>query len=60
MLSRLLRLILLPPLLIAVTALVIIGLIDFDLLVRIIPKLIVAIIIVGVPILIMKSLLFPK
>ena len=60
MLSRLLRLILIPPLLIAVTALVVIGLIDFNLLVRIIPKLIVVIIIVGVPILIIKMLVFPN
>ena len=60
MLSRLLRIMLIPPLLIIVTALVIIGLIDFDLLVTIIPKLIVAIIIVGVPILIVKRMLFPK
>ena len=60
MLNRLLRLILIPPLLIAVTALVVIGLIDFNLLVRIIPKLIVVIIIVGVPILIIKRLVFPN
>jgi len=38
MLSRLLRVILIPPLLIAVTALVIIGLKDFDLLVTITAK----------------------
>ena len=60
MLSRLVRLILIPPLLIAVTALVIIGLIDFDLLVTIIPGLIVAIVIIGVPVLIIKRLVFPK
>jgi len=60
MLSRLVRLILIPPLLIAVTALVIIGLIDFDLLVTIIPGLIVAIVIIGVPVLIIKRLVFPE
>jgi len=60
MLSRLLRIILIPPLLIAVTALVIIGLIDFDLLVTIMPKLIGAILIIGIPVLIVKRLLFPK
>lgn len=58
--SRLVRLILIPPLLIAVTALVIIGLIDLDLLVTIIPRLIVAIVIIGVPVLIIKRLVFPK
>jgi len=60
MLSRLLRVFLIPPLLIAVTALVIIGLKDFHLLSAIIPKLIVAIVIIGIPILIVKRLFLPK
>jgi len=60
MLSKLLKLVLIPPLLIMVTALVIIGLMKFDLLIAIIPKLIVAIIIMGVPVLIAKRVIFPK
>ncbi len=60
MLSRLLRVFLIPPLLIAVTALVIVGLKDFNLLSVIIPKLIVAIVIIGIPILIVKRVFFPK
>jgi hypothetical protein len=43
-----------------VTVLVIIGLIDFDLLVTITAKAIAVIIIVGIPVLILKRLLFPK
>ena len=58
--SRLARLILIPPLLIAVTALVVIGLKDFDLLVTITAKVIAVIVIVGIPVLIVKRLLFPK
>ena len=60
MLSRLMRLVLIPPLVIAVTALVIIGLVNFDLLMAIVPKLIVAIIVIGVPVLIIKMMFFPK
>jgi hypothetical protein len=48
------------PLLIAVLVLVIIGLIDFDLMVSLIAKLIVAIVIVGVFILLVKRLFFPR
>ncbi|MCD6230826.1 MAG: hypothetical protein J7J88_03040 [Dehalococcoidia bacterium] len=54
------RLVLIPPLVIAVTALVIIGLVNFDLLMAIVPKLIVAIIAVGVPMLVVKMMFFPK
>ena len=60
MLSRLLRLVLIPPLLIAVTVLVIIGLKDLDLLVAIIPKLVVAVVLVGITIFIVKRLFFSK
>ena len=60
MLSRLLRLVLIPPLLIAVTVLVIIGLKDLDLLVEIIPKLVVAVVLVGITIFIVKRLFFSK
>ena len=60
MLRRLSRLILIPPLLIAVTALVVIGLVNFDLLVAITVKAIVVIVIIGIPVLILKRLLFSK
>ena len=60
MLTKLLKLALIPPLLVMVTALVIIGLMNFDLLMAIMPKLIVAFIIIGVPVLIVKRLVFPK
>ena len=60
MLSRLLRLVLIPPLLIAVTVLVIIGLKDLDLLAAIIPKLVVAVVLVGITIFIVKRLFFSK
>jgi nitrate reductase gamma subunit len=60
MLSRLLRIVLIPPLLIAVTVLVIIGLKDFNLLVAIVGKLIVATVIIGIPVLIMRRIIFPK
>jgi len=60
MLSRLIRVILIPPLLIAVTVLVILGLINFDLLVTITVKVIAVIVIAGIPMLILKRLLFPK
>ena len=60
MLSKLFKLILIPPLLIMVTALVIIGLAKFDLLTAIIPKVIVVVIIVSVPVFIVKTVLFSK
>lgn len=60
MLSRLLKGILILPLSIAVTVLIIIGLIDFDLLVTITPKLIAAIVIVGMFVLIVRRLFFPR
>jgi len=60
MLSRLSRLILIPPFLIAVTAMVFIGLNNFDLLVTITAKVIAVIVIAGIPVLIVKRLFFPK
>ena len=60
MLSRLIWVTLVPLLLIAVTVLVIVGLINFDLLVIITVKVIALIVIVGIPVLILKRLLFPK
>jgi len=59
MLNRLLRLLLVPPLLVGVTALVIIGLKDLDLLAAIIPKLIVPIVLIGIPMLIVRRLFLP-
>jgi hypothetical protein len=59
-LSRLIWVTLVPPILIAVTVLVILGLIDFDLLVIITARVISVIVIVGIPLLILKRLLFPK
>ena len=60
MLSRLIWVILIPPLLIAVTVLVIVGLINFNLLVTITVKVIAVIVITGIPVLILKRLLFLK
>ena len=58
-LGRLLRGILLLPLSLAVIVLVIIGLINFDLLIAIIPRLIAVIVIVGVFAMILKRMFFP-
>ena len=55
---RLLMVILLPPLLIGVTVLVIIGLTNPDLLAAIISKLIVAVVLIGIPIFIVRRLFF--
>jgi len=55
-----LRAIFLLPLSIAVVVLVVIGLIDFDLLVTIIPKLIAAIVVAGVFAMILKRMFFPR
>jgi len=60
MLSRLIWVTLIPPLLMAVTVLVIVGLMNFDLLIIIIVKVIAVIVIAGIPVLILKRLLFPK
>ncbi len=60
MLGRLLRGLLILPLALAVIVLIIIGLIDFDLLVTITPKLIAAIVIVGIFVLIVKNLFLPR
>jgi len=58
-LSRLIRGILLLPLSLAVIVLVIIGLINFDLLIAIIPKLIAVIVVVGAFAMILKRMFFP-
>ena len=60
MLNRLLRIMLIPPLSIAVTVMNIIGLTDFDFLVTITVKVIAAIVILGIPVIVMKMLLFSK
>ena len=57
---RLLTAILIPPLLIAITALVVIGLKDFDLLVKIVSRIIVVAVIVGIPVMILKMIILPK
>ena len=57
---RLLLAIFVPPLLVAVTVLVVIGLRDFDLLVAIVSKLIVVAVIIGIPVMILKMIIFPK
>jgi len=60
MLDSVLRLILIPPLLIGVTILVIIGLINFDLMVAIAAKLIAGIVVVGSLVLIGRLLFFGR
>ena len=57
---RLLLAIFVPPLLVAVTVLVVIGLRDFDLLVAIVSKLIVVAVIIGIPVMILKMIVLPK
>jgi hypothetical protein len=59
-LRRLLMAIVVPPLLIAVAVLVVIGLRDFDLLITIISKLIVIAVIIGIPVMILKTVIFPR
>ncbi len=59
MFRRLIRGMLLLPFSIALAVLVIIGLLDFDLLMTIIPKLIAVAVIVGVFALIVKAMFFP-
>ena len=60
MLRRLLIAILIPPLLIAITILIVIGLKDFDLLLAIVSKLIVVAVIIGIPVMILKMIIIPK
>ena len=60
MMGRVVRGILMLPMSIAVLVLVIIGLINFDLMVSLTAKLIVAIVVVGGFFLIMKRLFFPR
>ena len=60
MLSRVLKVVLSPLLLVIVTALVFIGLANSNLLFVVISKLIVAIVIIGIPILIVKRLFSPN
>ena len=58
--TRLLMAILIPPLFIAITVLVVIGLKGFDLLVAIVSRLIVIAVIIGVPVMILKMVILPK
>ena len=57
---RLLVAILVPPLLIAIAVLVVVGLKDFDLLVGIVSRLIVISVIIGIPVMILKMIVLPK
>ena len=59
MLRRLLMLLLIPPLLIGFTALVLIGLRDFDLLVSIATRLIIVAIVIGIPVMITRMIILP-
>ena len=59
MLRRLLLAILVPPLLIGLALLVVIGLRDFDLLVAITGRLILVIVIIGIPLMILRMIVFP-
>jgi len=58
-LRRLLLAILVPPLLIGLALLVVIGLRDFDLLVAITGRLILVIVIIGIPLMILRMIVFP-
>ena len=60
MLRKLLLALLIPPLLIAISVLVIIGLKDFDLLVVIVSRLIVVAVIIGIPVMILKMIFLPR
>lgn len=60
MLRKLLMVILIPPLLIAIAVLVVIGLRDFDSLVAIVSKLIVVAVVIGIPVIILKMIILPK
>jgi hypothetical protein len=60
MLRRLLTAIFIPPLLVAVTVLVIIGLRDLELLVAIVSRLIVVTTIIGIPMIVLKMIVLPK
>ena len=59
MLRRLLLAVLIPPLLLGVTLLVVIGLKDFNLLVDIVSRLIVVTVIIGIPVIIVRMIVFP-
>lgn len=52
--------ILIPPILIAIAVLVLIGFKDFDLLVAIVSRLIVVAVIIGIPVMIIKMIILPK
>ena len=52
--------VLMPPLLIAITVLVLIGLRDFDLLGAIVSRLIAVAVIIGIPMMIFKMVVLPR
>ena len=59
MLRRLLLAMLIPPLLLGIGVLVVIGLKDLDLLVAIVSRLIVVTVIIGIPVIIVRMIIFP-
>ncbi|MFO7772500.1 MAG: hypothetical protein R6V59_00895 [Dehalococcoidia bacterium] len=60
MLRKLLLAILIPPLLIVITVLVLIGLRDVDVLATIVSRLIVLTVIIGIPVMILKMVFLPR
>ncbi len=60
MLRRLLPAMLVPPLLLGAAVLVLIGLRDLDLLVAIVSRLFVVTVIIGIPVMIIRMILFPR
>ncbi len=60
MLRRLLLVVLIPPLLLGAAVLVLIGLRDLDLLVAIVSRLIPVAVIIGVPVIVIRMILFPR
>ncbi len=59
MLRKVLLVIMMPSLLIGVTVLVLIGLRDFDLLVSIATRLIMVAVVIGIPVMIARTIIFP-
>jgi len=58
-LRKVLLVIIMPSLLIGVTVLVLIGLRDFDLLVSIATRLIVVVVVIGIPVMVVRMIIFP-
>jgi len=58
-LRKLLLAILMPPLVIGLALLVLIGLIDFDLMISITTRLIVVAVVIGIPVMVVRMIAFP-